>query len=186
MAVKTWTSGEVLTASDLNTYAGNPGLVYITQVNPGTSLTSYAVNNVFSSTYDNYRVVYTGYTTSTAEPLKMRLGSQNTGYYGHFFYGAYDTSTLGSVPDSNQQEFRYVAGGNINDAGSVMIMDIFNPNKAQNTTIRSHVVFYSTIVNGTYGGVVFNTTQFTGFTLYRFSSGTFGGGTLTVYGYRQA
>ena len=52
MAVKTFSVGETLTASDTNTYLTNGGLVYITE---GTASNTSAVdvNSVFSSTYDN-------------------------------------------------------------------------------------------------------------------------------------
>ena len=55
MAIKTFTTGELLTASDTNTYLANSGLVYIT----GGALSSTAVNFVgcFTSTYTDYRIV---------------------------------------------------------------------------------------------------------------------------------
>ena len=53
MAVKTFTTGEVLTASDTNTYLANAGLVYITSTSVGTG-GSLTVSNCFSATYNNY------------------------------------------------------------------------------------------------------------------------------------
>ena len=57
MAVKTFTTGEVLTASDTNTYLNNGGLVYISGTTVGTGVSSVTVSSAFSSTYDNYRVI---------------------------------------------------------------------------------------------------------------------------------
>ncbi len=58
MAIKTFTTGEVLTAADTNTYLNNGGYVYV----GGGSFTTTAnadFDNVFTSTYDDYRIVLT-------------------------------------------------------------------------------------------------------------------------------
>lgn len=62
MAIKTFTTGEVLTASDTNTYLANSGLVYIKEV----ALTGTAVNitSCFSATYDAYQIVISNLTNS--------------------------------------------------------------------------------------------------------------------------
>lgn len=62
MAIKTFTTGEVLTASDTNTYLANGGLVYIKEV----ALTGTAVNitSCFSATYDAYQIVVSNLTNS--------------------------------------------------------------------------------------------------------------------------
>jgi hypothetical protein len=63
MAIKTFTTGEVLTASDTNTYLANSGLVYIKEV----ALTGTAVNitSCFSATYDAYQIVISNLTNSS-------------------------------------------------------------------------------------------------------------------------
>jgi hypothetical protein len=64
MAVKTFTQAEQLTAADTNTYLANGGLVYV----GGGSFTTTAnadFDNVFTSTYDDYRIVLT-YTAISA------------------------------------------------------------------------------------------------------------------------
>jgi len=55
MAIKTFTSGEVLTASDTNIYLNNGGLVYLTSSN--ISGTSVSINNCFNSAYQNYEIL---------------------------------------------------------------------------------------------------------------------------------
>ena len=49
-----WSSGEVLTAADLNAYAGLV-LLSTTTITPG--VTSVTVSSAFSSTFDNYRII---------------------------------------------------------------------------------------------------------------------------------
>jgi hypothetical protein len=78
MAIKTFTTGEVLTASDTNTYLANSGLTYITQ---GTVSANTTLNftSIFTSAYDNYRVVFTSSANQTAPGnqinLRVRSGS---------------------------------------------------------------------------------------------------------------
>ena len=58
MAVKTnWAAGDVLTASQVNTYLANSGLVYITSVNVGATPVGYkSVTLAFNSDYDDYLI----------------------------------------------------------------------------------------------------------------------------------
>jgi hypothetical protein len=47
-----WASGEVLTAADLNAYAG---LILVKTQTIGTAVSSVTVTGAFSSTFQNYR-----------------------------------------------------------------------------------------------------------------------------------
>ena len=68
MAVQTFTSGQVLTAADTNTYLANSGLVYVTSGTIGVAVSSVTVSSVFSSTYDSYKIVISGMSTSASAP----------------------------------------------------------------------------------------------------------------------
>lgn len=70
MAIKTFTTGEVLTASDTNTYLANSGLVYVAQSTP-TANATINIDSVFTSTYRNYYVVIRG-TASTGSAVYLR------------------------------------------------------------------------------------------------------------------
>ena len=57
MAVKTFTTGEVLTSADTNTYLANSGLVFVKQqafTGSGTA----EFTSCFNANYDNYRLVF--------------------------------------------------------------------------------------------------------------------------------
>ena len=56
MAIKTFTTGEVLTAADTNTYLANSGLVLVKSQTIGTGVASVTISDAFSTTYDNYRI----------------------------------------------------------------------------------------------------------------------------------
>ena len=75
MAIKTFSSGEVLTASDTNTYLNNGGLVYIAG-GSATNTSALDVNSVFSSTYDNYRVVLQTASRSTLQYARFQFRTQ--------------------------------------------------------------------------------------------------------------
>ena len=183
MAIKTFTTGEVLTASDTNTYLANSGLVYIKQQSLTGTASSLVVTDAFSSAYDNYRIVFNG-TGSTAFSIAVGLGSSTTAYYGVLCYADSNTNTLLGNGQSNQSILRYVGGCSGASQPAVAIFDVLNPFK---TT-------YSRFANGIYqDGDYYGTMQgehrvassFTGFTLQT-GSGNFTAGTAFVYGYRKA
>ena len=132
MAIKTFTTGEVLTASDTNTYLNNGGLVYISTTT-ATSGSSVTVSNCFSSTYDAYKIIATGGGTAAATPIAFQLSGITTGvYYGGVIYFAYAgggpaaPSAVGFSGATNWQE---VGAANVN--GCNLNMDIQNANLAK-------------------------------------------------------
>jgi len=181
MAIKTFTTGEVLTAADTNTYLANSGLVYVTSATVGTTVSSVTVSSAFSATYDSYKIVYTGVGGSTTIHLGLKLGSTVTGYYGGLIYNTAAAPTPAGASDNNSAIFTYAAGGN----GNQMLLDcdLHNPFLARYTMINAFNLSFDNF--GTYNGVLKNTTSYTAFTLIP-SAGTITGGTITVYGYRQA
>jgi hypothetical protein len=79
MAIKTFTTGEVLTASDTNTYLANSGLVVVKQQAIVGTVSSVAVTSAFSSTYENYKILVNGGTSNVAQGIGLVLGSTTTG-----------------------------------------------------------------------------------------------------------
>lgn len=181
MAVKTFTTGEVLTASDTNTYLNNGGLVYITGATISAAAT-YTFSNVFSSTYDNYRVVINSGTTSVAGVnYNIRLGTTATGYYGSRYYDLYTGGATGTIRYNNANEFTIANAINANDeaAGG---FDMMNPNTAKRTSWYGQ--WYGNGYSGWFGGTLANTTQYTDLQFLA-SSGTMSA-IIRIYGYRQA
>ena len=93
MAVYTITQGEKITASILNTYAMNSGLVYIGQGSFSAAATFDITG--FSSSYFSYRVIMNGRRVDTVgnATLTAQLVSgttvRNTGYYAAAGYSNY-------------------------------------------------------------------------------------------------
>jgi hypothetical protein len=180
MAIKTFTTGEVLTASDTNTYLANSGLVYVTSATVGTAVSSVTVSSAFNSTYENYLVVYNGGVGSATHNLSFKLGSATTSYYGGGNY-ANAAGAAGAVGDSNTSTFRYAGGGDT--YGSMMTATVLSPYLAKATYLNAVINTGSSF--GTYTGRYFPTDSFTAFTIAP-DSGTLTGGTITVYGFRKA
>lgn len=105
MAVKTFTTGEVLTASDTNTYLANGGLVTI------AGATFSGVNTVditgFSSSYKFYRLMWrvrrTDAVGNSSATFQTYVGTtpQTTAYYYSAFYSNYVGATGNLVQGNN-------------------------------------------------------------------------------------
>jgi hypothetical protein len=190
MAIKTFTTGEVLTASDTNTYLANSGLVYITSAALTGPTNSFS--NVFSSTYDAYRVVITNLNNSTGTTRVMGLRFRTTsddssanyfyGLYGFYAATPFNTGSSGSV----SADIGSLSSGG-NNGGSITL-DICNPNLAFTTTYSGFQSAYQSNIlaiamRSLFGGMN-TTTQYTGFTVFVSTDNL--SGNVTVYGYRKA
>jgi hypothetical protein len=183
MAIKTFSVGEVLTAADTNTYLGNSGLVYVKSQTVGNAVGTVTVSDAFSTTYDSYKIIYTGGNMSVSTALVCQIGAASTGYYGAFVYGQSNTTSVSAANDNNTAFFTY-AGGNSDTVSTFASFDVLGPFTATQTQLVAPAVHYG--VNfGSYNGVLIGTTSYTSFLLSPFS-GTMTGGTITVYGYRKA
>lgn len=185
MAIKTFTTGEVLTAADTNTYLANSGLVYVTSATVGSGVSSVTVSSAFSSTYDNYVVIYTGGTTNATNNLGIQMGSTTTGYYGTIIYSLPSGGGVASIGVNNGANWVYVGDGTTG-GGTRLACTIYAPNLAVRTGIGASYMGTGTSSGafGTFNGNLDNSTQYTAFTIAP-NSGTLTGGTVTVYGYRK-
>lgn len=190
MAVKTFTTGEVLTSSDTNTYLANAGLVYVTSVNVGSSAVStLQMANIFSSTYDAYRLILTGGTANSALAFGVQLGTgsagsmtlSTTGYYWNLIYQSYTGGGIGLLSASNGSSFPYSGTASTNH--QQFEFEITAPYLAKYTSIRA--LFDSTTESGQHTGLHQVASSYTGISI-SVSPNTITNGTCTVYGYRKA
>jgi hypothetical protein len=189
MAVKTFTSGEILTAADTNTYLANAGLVYIT-AQTATSGTTLTIDNIFSSTYDSYRIILSDIRLASAAVVtaQLRTGSTtSTNYlYGSVEVPYNQATALGrdGTGATTGSSWRICVGSTTAVGAQV---EIHNPNLAQQTAYtafgpdpRTGGSFGTTFI----GGIQTASTQFTGII---FTAGaTISNLEAVVYGYRQA
>lgn len=175
------TAGQILTSAYVNNNI-NSGLVYVTSVTVGSAVSTVAVTGAFNSTYDNYRIVYNGGTSSTNASLGMTLGAITSGYYSGLVRVQTATGTVVGLADNNAAKWGQV--GYAATSSVALSFDILNPFAAVPTAYHN-AGWVLTSDCGTSNGINSSATSFTSFNIIP-GSGTLTGGTITVYGYRKA
>ncbi len=164
--------------------ADGRGLVHIETQTISATPSAVNFNNVFSATYDNYRIILDLEASGSADVL-MRLrasGSDASGSNYNFIFTSLITSAAVS---SNVNQTSMIVGVLRASHKSSYVVEVSRPFLAEKTR---------TITNGTrtfdaVQGYIFNgehqlTTSYDGFSLIA-SSGTFVSGQISVYGYRK-
>lgn len=159
-----------------------PGLVLVKSQTIGSAVSSVTVSDAFSATYDNYRIILSGGTSSTSQAIAMQFGPSsvsgyNSGYYHSLFYVAYSTGATTALTNNNASSISYIGEGS--DSNNICV-DVLAPYLAK---YASWGGLYPGTVGGWISGRHASTGQFTDFTLS--VSGTMTGGTIRVYGYRN-
>jgi hypothetical protein len=188
MAIKTFTTGEVLTAADTNTYLANSGLTYI-------STTSFSGANVaqfqscFTSTYTNYRVLL-NYTLASANAMYLRwlVGSTvQTGNNLSMAFGAAYSTNVYTGSTRGDQYIPIPAG--YPTYPTVFTMEVFSPQTVDYTSMAINTTILGISASDS-GMTIANarnlaTTQINGFEITN-AGGPNIAGTMTLYGYRKA
>lgn len=173
------------TTTQMNTAIDNAkGLVLITTATIGTAVSSVTVNNAFSSTYDNYKVMISGGSAAANTQLILQLGSTNTGYYYTYVVNPYGSNASTPYGRTNYSSILvgFASTNTIN-----CNLEIEQPNLAKNTSF--HTTYNQTFTTGETwrsSGYLNNTTQYTSFTIFPENATTLTGGTIRVYGYRNS
>ena len=181
MAEQTFTSGQILTAAQMTTLQTNTGLAWISSTTVGTAQSSVVVSGCFTSTYDNYRIIYAGGTMSAQQRFSMILGASVAGYYEGLNFVTYATSAAGTASTNNGGAWGLIGGGNTQSTG--FVIDLQNPYLAQYTQMNAIGSLQTTQATWDQG-IHAVATSYTGFTITPISS-TITGGTLSIYGYRK-
>ena len=151
----------------------------VTVGNGNTSVTL----TCFSSLYDNYRIIYSGGSASTNVQIRLQLAGIATGYYGGLASTNYSTSAFYGQNDNNATVFSWV--GYASTSVGMVDVDLYTPFAAQRKLITAKNVYvFAGNAYGTFVGECTATSSANGFALSP-STGTFTGGTIRVYGYRN-
>lgn len=196
MPVPVFTTGEVLTAANMNavglwrvtgctvTSAGGTAATASNGViTIGTGNTSVTVNNAFSSDFQSYRIFIENQDTNNTASHDISLGGiTGSTYYvaGHYFAWTSAAGTTAYAPAPNTT---FIVSANVAaGTGTTIVMDIHNPNIAR----RKYGYFTSQAGNGSMSASIYNTSTATAtsFTLSK-AGNTMTGGTIRVYGYRN-
>ena len=165
-----------------------PGLVLIKSQAITNGVSSVSITSCFNSTFDAYKVVWTGVTTALPAGTALQFGTSNTGYYAtKLISGTYSTSgTLTYQSDNNAASVftELVTSGGAATSGATW--EIQNPFGAVTTTFQGHGSDPRTNGLGLRQTSGFHdvATSYTNLT-YFVSGTTFTGGRVSVYGYSK-
>lgn len=160
------------------------GLVLIKSQTIGSAVSTVSVTDAFNSNYENYKIVISGGVSSAANGVHMQMTGTSTGYYMFEIYGGYGSASVAGYASANGTQWYDVAQCTTDSINSSI--ELFSPQAAKPTSFNSRSS--QTRTTGTVvwnQGYLANSTQYTGFTIYP-QSGTFTGGTIRVYGYKNS
>jgi hypothetical protein len=188
MATKQFSTGEVLTSGDVNTYLANSGLVYISTTSFSGGSTA-QFTSCFTSTYTNYRALVS-YTSAAGNAAYIRLLVGSTAQSDNILsvvsgatYAA-PATLVGSSRGDNYSLFSAVYPTYPTNAS----IEFFSPQVVAYTGI-SGFINPMDAVGSTFGLNYFArstvTKQIDGFEITT-AGATNIAGTMTLYGYRKA
>jgi hypothetical protein len=181
-----YSSGDVLSASDLNQ---SSGLVLIRSETAGTNVSELSLNNVFSSTFYNYLVTVSGGTFNTANTqvtgFLVAGGSASfTGYKNRLIYSSYTSSTPLAASTTTNQRILWWGGTKANATAPVFCrLYLMGVAHTDGTYMTSDA--YGTDVNA--GNSSCYHSAVTAYDGFRFGpeTGTMSGCVIRVYGYNN-
>lgn len=149
-----------------------------------SAVSTVAVNNCFTSTYQNYRLFIDLTTASATGFTNFQLsasGVASTASYARSAgYTAYGSSTASAESQNNASSYNLIYSTTAN--GGVAIVDLMRPAQAVRTFIGQQIINFGS--NGGWGnGEHAVATAYDGFVLTP-ASGTISG-SLRIYGYRN-
>ena len=189
MAVKTFTTGEVLTAADTNTYLANAGLVYVSS---GTFTTAATFDITgFTSGYAAFRVVMNGRrvdTTGNANLTGQLVNGttvRNTGYYAAAGFSNFLGAQGNKANTNNGASFycgNFDSGLGSGTTGGFSTFDIIGMTDA--VFHATGLAFDPGNAQQIYWGAVHNVSETNDKIRVTASAGTISG-TWRLYGYRE-
>lgn len=176
MPVPDFSPGEVLTAAAMDSI----GLWLISTTTVGTGVSTVSVNNVFSSNYTNYRIVWANINASTGGNLNFQFSNiTGSSYLTGGSFTSYASATLTGFGPAAATTWLV---GSLGTTGSFGSMDVLAP---QTATTKAFVgASTSSGSQYSFNGFCTSTTQAVSFVL-SVAGATLTGGTIRVYGYRN-
>jgi hypothetical protein len=156
-----------------------PGLQLIKTQTIGSAVSTIAVSDVFSATYDNYRIQITNANYSVLCGVRVQMNNSTGSTYSTGNMNiAYTSASITTEVSSNSTLWSIATGQGLTG----IVLEIINPFNS----VATHMVSQSAA--DTYvswrSGRDSSSTSNTGFTI-SMTGGTVTGGTIAVYGYRK-
>jgi hypothetical protein len=180
MPDQTFTAGQVLTAQQQTDLQTNIGLTFIKSQTIGTTVSSVTVTDVFSPSFDNYRIIIAGTVGSTAQDVNFQL----SGILGSVYIsqGFLQNSGSATVTGYTTNTTSCPIGSITTTNNSQIIIEISGPNLAVAKYMQ--ISTNSALLRVNAAAQIASTTQSTGIIVTP-ATGTITGGTIRVYGYRN-
>jgi hypothetical protein len=190
-------SRDLANLGDNSSALENQGLTLI-KTESFSAVASHSVNDVFSATYDFYKIIIVAENSSANWQFKLRLrvsGSDNSA--SNYLWSAIQQRFNSATPSlinsgSNGLTTSFEIGATSNPTatlGNQTIVEIGNPFATSETTFNSSSVGYEmdptipTSFRQLSGGLTSVTTSYTGFTIFATNGNITG--SVSVYGYKK-
>jgi hypothetical protein len=182
------TLGDDIDASLFSITSGkNVGLVHINTTS-FTTQSTVSINNVFTTAFDNYRIIFEANGSTTSQNVGARLragGSDSTASSYHQQIGEFSGTSASGFRESSANIWNRIS--TVNSASPVLAtMDIASPALSRFTTVTGtrQVEPTATTQIQLMGSAFANTTVFDGIS-FIVGTGTMTG-TVRIYGYRNS
>ena len=168
------------------TATGGTGSIGATGAVTFSGCTAISLNGIFNSTYDNYKIIYQGTSSSAGAEVFIRFRASGTDNSSNLYYSnrqgsfAYNTGHFSSSTNPGTQSIGIVAG-DFTTRGSLAVLEISSPFLTKGTFLKfiSNWGYFNA-----HGSVMHDsTTQFDGISFYPNSGNETG--IIRVYGYRN-
>ena len=156
-----------------------PGLRLIKKQAIGTSVTSVTVTNAFSATYDAYKVIIAGATTTGSDYGYIKFGAAASNYAIGVFgqnYAAATTSSANAASGASATFMWYIDGNQVS-----CNIDVINPFLTEYTVYTSALAGPGGTLSG--GGVHKTAASYTDLVMGLNGGSAITGGTIYIYGY---
>lgn len=163
-----------------------PALELVKVQTIGSNVNNITVTNAFSSIYTDYKIVLYSALPSSDNQMTFYFSGSSTGYYQMLNYGTWAGSGPSFASQNNATQWSWIGGSKGSGTASLQYAEInlSGPFEAYNTFMFSPA--YGGIGLGGHTSGVHNVAMsHTGFVL-TVGNGTISGGTIRVYGYRNA
>ena len=162
-----------------------PGLQLVKTQTIGSGVASVTVSDAFSSEWDAYKITVAGGAASGTTYVNFRVGTSGGVDAGSVYQQSFLYTTLTNTAaglGNTSGDFKYA--GTADSTGISVNLEAVSPYLATRTFLSAIAAAQGSFA-GHSTGLVNTTTQYTHFTLYP-NSGTFTGGTIRVYGFRNS
>jgi hypothetical protein len=186
------TNATVVNVPQIQAYTGASwqnidGLTLVAKANVGSAVSNVTLINVFSSSFENYKIIWTnGNSSVTGAYIGMQLRTGTTTAASSYWSGAggatFVATYMPAVGLSNSSSWPYVGGSYLSDIFQFEA-DIFQPFTTEKTMYRSSGTWLDKQIQG---GGFHNVNASYDQLVITPETGTITGGTIYVYGYRSA